>query len=154
MVKGPHIQLRWHPPVFHNFTWFNIMAAITHDLIIQEVNELLAKGSTEACMGGAGFYSTLSNLIALNMYLLLRCLPLDRYCTLFKKVIMLFLLISVMLIYLFLLLSITIIFYALFDNSNHFSGIYCHLGFTTSPRVSLHLLNSYYSFAAVRFVIL
>ena len=44
---------------------FNIMVAMAHYPIIQEVDELLSKGSIEPCIGGAGFYSTLSNSIAL-----------------------------------------------------------------------------------------
>ena len=64
MVKGHHLQLRHHPPLFHNFTWFNIQAAMAHHAIIwKEVDELLVKGSIELWMGGVGCYSTLCNLI-------------------------------------------------------------------------------------------
>ena len=40
-----------------------------HSIIWKEVDELLAKGSIEPWMGCVGFYSTLSNLIALFTYL-------------------------------------------------------------------------------------
>ena len=69
MVKGHHLQLRCHPLLFHIFTWFNIKANMVHHPIIQkEVDELLAKGSTEPWMGCPGFYLTWSNLIALYTY--------------------------------------------------------------------------------------
>ena len=59
MVKGVHLQIRCYPPLFHDFTWFNIMAAMAfHPIIQKEQDDVLAKGSTEAWMGGAGFYST------------------------------------------------------------------------------------------------
>ena len=47
LVKGYHLQLRYHPPLFHNFRCFNIKAATTHRPIIQEMDELLAKGATD-----------------------------------------------------------------------------------------------------------
>ena len=48
MVKGDHLQLRSFLPVFHNFKWFNIKAAMDHQPVIQkEVDELIAKGATE-----------------------------------------------------------------------------------------------------------
>ena len=57
-VKGHHLQPRWHPPLFWNFKWFNIKAAMAHHPIIQkEVNELSAKGATEPLTGGTGFHS-------------------------------------------------------------------------------------------------
>ena len=44
MVEGLHLQLRSCPPLFCNFKWFNIKAAIAHHPVIQkEVDELLAK---------------------------------------------------------------------------------------------------------------
>ena len=63
MVKGLHIQHRYHHLLFHNFTLVNITAAMAHYSIIQEVDELSAKVSIEIWMGGAGFYSTLNNRI-------------------------------------------------------------------------------------------
>ena len=58
MVWGHHLQLRSHPPLFHNFQQFNIKVVTTHHPIIQkEVAKLLAKGVIEPSSGGAGFYS-------------------------------------------------------------------------------------------------
>ena len=58
VVKGHHLWLRCHPPLFCNFKQFNIKAAMTHCPIIQkEVDELLAKGAFEELCGGAGFHS-------------------------------------------------------------------------------------------------
>ena len=55
--KGQHLQLRCHPPLNHNFKWFNIKAATAYYLIIQkQVNELLARGVIEPFNGGDGFY--------------------------------------------------------------------------------------------------
>ena len=56
MVQGHHLQLRSHPPLFCNIGQFNVKA---HHPIIQEVDELLAKGVIEPSSGGAGFYSSL-----------------------------------------------------------------------------------------------
>ena len=57
MVKDHHLKLRCYPPLFCNFKWFNTKAATGHHPIIQkEVDELLAKGTTEALSGDAGFY--------------------------------------------------------------------------------------------------
>ena len=59
MVWGHHLQLRSHPPLFHNFQQFNVKAAAVHHPIIQkEVDELLAKGVIEPS-SGAGFYSNM-----------------------------------------------------------------------------------------------
>ena len=91
MVKGLHLQLWYHPPLFCNFKQFNIKAAKAHHPIIQkEVDELLAKGATEPCTGGAAFtqmglcfpsalvvydpYSVSCDSNAICTYLLLRCL--------------------------------------------------------------------------------
>ena len=49
MVWGHHLQLRCHPPLFHDFQPFNVKA----------VDELLAKGATQPSSGGAGFYSSM-----------------------------------------------------------------------------------------------
>ena len=57
-VQGHHLQLRSHPPLFHNFQQLNVKAAAAHHPIIQkEVDELLAKGVIAPSSGGAGFYS-------------------------------------------------------------------------------------------------
>ena len=59
MVQGHHLQLRSHPPLFHNFEEFNVKAATTHHPIIQKaMDELLAKGVIEPASLGAGFYSS------------------------------------------------------------------------------------------------
>ena len=36
MVKSHHLQLSYHPPLFHNFKWFNTKVAIAHHPLIQE----------------------------------------------------------------------------------------------------------------------
>ena len=60
MVQGHHLQLWSHHPLFHNFQQFNVKVATTHHSIIQkEVDELLARGTTEPSSGGAGFYSSM-----------------------------------------------------------------------------------------------
>ena len=52
MVQGHHLQLRSHPPLFHDFCKFNVKAAAArHPVIQREVDELLAKV--------AGFYSSM-----------------------------------------------------------------------------------------------
>ena len=57
MAKGHHLQLRHHPPLFHNFIWFNIKAATGHHHVIQkELDEILAKGAIEPLTGDACFY--------------------------------------------------------------------------------------------------
>ena len=48
MVWGHHLQLRSHPPLFHDFWHFNVKAVGAHHPVIQkEVDELLAKGAIE-----------------------------------------------------------------------------------------------------------
>ena len=59
MVWGHHLQLRSHPPLFCDFWHFNVKAAAAHHPIIQEVDELLAKGAKEPSSIGAGFYSSM-----------------------------------------------------------------------------------------------
>ena len=60
MVWHHHLQLKSHPPLFHNFWKLNVKAAAAHHLIIQkEVDELLSKGEIEPSSGGAGFYSSM-----------------------------------------------------------------------------------------------
>ena len=59
MVQGHHLQLRSHPPLFHNFWHFNVKVPAAHHPVIQkEVDELLAKGAIESSIGGASFYSS------------------------------------------------------------------------------------------------
>ena len=127
IVKGPHIWLRSHPPLFHNFKQFNIKdAAADFPIIQKEVDELLAKGAIEPSTGSAGLYSNvyvgpkhkgvlqpfpvLSDSVASYMYLLLGCLLSDRYGNLLNKVNSLSLLISRVFICMFLLLSVIVIF--------------------------------------------
>ena len=60
MVWGHHLQLKSHPPLFRNFSHFNVKAVAAHHPVIQkEVDELLAKGAIEPSSGGAGFYSSM-----------------------------------------------------------------------------------------------
>ena len=60
MVRGHHLQLRSHPPLFCAFWHFNFKAAAAHHPVIQkEVDELHAKGAVEPSSGGAGFYSSM-----------------------------------------------------------------------------------------------
>ena len=59
MVRGHHLQLRSHPPLFCDFQHFNVKVVAAHHPVIQkEVDELLAKEATEASSSGAGFYSS------------------------------------------------------------------------------------------------
>ena len=59
MVRGHHLQLRSHPPLFSDFQHFNVKVAAAHHPVIQkEVDELLANGAIEPSSGGAGFYSS------------------------------------------------------------------------------------------------
>ena len=100
MVKGHHLQLKYHLPLFWNFGWFNIKSTPAHHSIIQKVNKLLVKSAIEPSTGGACFYSKIyvvtkckvayipsliiSDLVILFTYLLLRCLLLYRYGYLFN----------------------------------------------------------------------
>ena len=60
MVRGHHLQIRSHPPLFCDFQHFSVKAAVAHHPVIQkEVDELLAKGAIEPSSGGAGFYSSM-----------------------------------------------------------------------------------------------
>ena len=55
-----NLQLRSHPPLFHDFWHFNVKAAAAHHPVIQrEVDELLSERGLEHSSGGAGFYSTM-----------------------------------------------------------------------------------------------
>ena len=55
MAKGHHLQLRCHLLLFHNFKWFNILAATAYPIIQKEMDELLAKGAIEPSTAGTGF---------------------------------------------------------------------------------------------------
>ena len=58
MVKGHHLQLRYHLPSFHDIRQFNIKTGLAYHPIIQkEGDDLLAKATTEPSTGGHGFYS-------------------------------------------------------------------------------------------------
>ena len=58
VVQGHHLQLRSHPPLFHNFQQLNVKVAAAHHPNSQkEVEELLPKGVIEPSSGGADFYS-------------------------------------------------------------------------------------------------
>ena len=60
MVWCHHLQLRSHPPLFHNFQCFNVKAAAAHHPVIQkELDELLAKRAIEPSSDGTGFYSSM-----------------------------------------------------------------------------------------------
>ena len=60
MVWGHHLQLRSHPPLFHNIWHFNVKeAAAYHPIIQKEVDKLLSKGAIEPSLGGAGFSSSM-----------------------------------------------------------------------------------------------
>ena len=60
MVKGHHLQLRCHHPLFHNLRQFKLLATPAYHFIIQkEMDELLAKGAIEPSSGGADYYSNL-----------------------------------------------------------------------------------------------
>ena len=60
MVWGHHLQLRSHPPLFHDFWCFNVkVAAAYHPVIQKELDGILAKEGIEPSSGGAGFYSSM-----------------------------------------------------------------------------------------------
>ena len=107
MVKGHHVQLRVQPPLLCNFHWFNFKSSLAHHLVIQkEVQELLPKEAIEPSTGGAGFYSNvsvvpsiwmfyilffiISHVIATCTYLPLVYLLLNRFGSLFNRVIIFF----------------------------------------------------------------
>ena len=59
MVKGHHLQIKTRPPLFRNFSRFDIRCKPEHRPVIQEeVDKLLAKGAIEPSPGGPGFYSS------------------------------------------------------------------------------------------------
>ena len=145
MVWGHHLQLRFHPPLFHDFQPFNVKAAAAHHPVIQkEVDELLAKGAIEPSSGGTGFCSSVlvvpKHTGALHTILNLKCFnhfmhipsfkmpTLKTYGSLSSRVILLFALIYRMLIYMFPLLSIIFIFYILFGIMCLISGRFYPLG--------------------------
>ena len=102
----------------------------------------------------SGTYLTLSGLIVIGIYLLLRCRLSDMSSSLFSMVIMLSPLISRMIFYIFLLLSIIIIFYDLFGTICHMSGRFHLLGWLQSLRCLQPSLNLSCSFAVARLSIL
>ena len=58
MVKNHHIQPRYHPLLYPNFSWLNVKAAMAHHPVIKKgVDEPLAKGAIESSTTGVGFYS-------------------------------------------------------------------------------------------------
>ena len=111
--------------LFCDFKQFNIKIAAAHCPVIQEeVQKLLANGplshplvvlvSILICLWFLsvwvvyGLFSILSSLIAMCIYLLLRCPLFDRYCYLSNRVIMLSPLVFMVLIYIFLMFHIII----------------------------------------------
>ena len=116
----------------------------------KEVDELLANDAMKPWVGGAGFYSTLSNLIALCWYFILICLLSHRYDTLFIKVIDFFLLIQRMLIHISILLSINSIIFIACLATHTFHCRVLLLGLLQSLGFSLHSLNPDCSFADAR----
>ena len=134
------------------------VVAAHHPIIQKEVDELLSKGVIEPSSGGASFYSsvylTLSSLIVICIYHLLRCLLSNMSGSLFSMVIMLSSLISRMLINIFLLLSIIIIFYDLFGTICHISGRFYLVGWLQSLGFSQPSLNLSCSFAIARVSVL
>ena len=89
MVQGHHLQLKSHPPLFHDFQHFNVKAADAHHPVIQkEVDELLAKGAIEPSSGGAGFYSRMfvvpKHIGGLHPILNLKCFNHYMHITSFK----------------------------------------------------------------------
>ena len=98
----------------------------------------------------SGPYLTLSNLIVICIYLILRCLLSNMCGSLFSMVIMLSPLISRMLIYIFLLLSIIIICYDLFCPIHHISGRFYILGCPQPLGFLQPSLNLSCSFAIAR----
>ena len=59
MVKDHNLQLRAQPPLFCNFHWFIIKAALAHHPFMQkEVLKLLASGAIEPSTACAGFFSS------------------------------------------------------------------------------------------------
>ena len=98
----------------------------------------------------SGPYLTLSDLIFICIYLLLRCLLSDMSGNLFAMVILLSLLISRMLIYIFLLFSVIVIFYNLFGTMHHVSGKFYHLGWPQPIGFLQPSLNLCCSFVVTR----
>ena len=156
MVKDPHLQVQCHTQLFHYFKWFNNRAATAYHPVVQkEVDWLSAKDViefhqqvvlvfTQMCLWFLSvlvvynIYSILSNSVTTYTHILLRWLLSDRYSSLFNKVMVDSLWISVMLICIFLMLSITIIFYFLFGNINLIGGGLCHLAQPWPQWSSLH----------------
>ena len=95
MVQGHHLQLRSHPPLFHNLWQFSVKMAATHHPVVQKkVDELFSKGAIETflvvlvsiavCMFSlsilvaSGLNLTLNGLIVIYIYLLFK-MPYIRY---------------------------------------------------------------------------
>ena len=169
IVWGYHLQLRSHPPLFHNFWQLNVKVAAAHQPIIQkEVDELLLKQQWNHLLVVLVFilacflsilvvsdpYLSLSGLIIICIYLLLRCLLSDMCGSLFSMVIMLSSLIYRMLIYIFLLLSIIIISYDLFGTIFPISGRFFPLGWPQPLGFSQPSLNLFCSSAITRISLL
>ena len=138
-------------------------AAAHHPIIQKEVDELLSKGAIEPSSGGAGFYSsvfvvpkcmlvdsgpylTLSSLIVICIYLLLRCLLCDICGNLFSMVIMLSPFIPRNAYLPFLLLSMTIS-YDLFGTIHHINERFYLLGWLQPLVFSQPPLNLSCSFS-------
>ena len=123
--------------------------AANHPIIQKELDEVLAKGAMEPSFGGS-----LSGLIIICIYLLLRCLLSDISSSLFSVVIILSPMISRMLICIFLLLSIIIIFHVLFGTMHHINGRFYLLGWPHPLGFSQPSLNLSYFFAVTGFSVL
>ena len=104
MVWGHQLQLRCHPPLFHNFPHFDVKAAVANHPIIQngwmscllreQLKHLLVMlVSMPACLLFLSIlvtsspYLTLSSLMIICIYLLLRCLLSNMCGSLFSMVI-------------------------------------------------------------------
>ena len=99
-------------------------------------------------------YFTLSGLIVICIYLLLRCLLPDMFGSLFSVVIILSLFNSRMLIYIFLFISIIVISYNLFGTVCHIRGRFYLLGWPQPLGFSQLSLNLSCSFAIAQVSIL
>ena len=173
MVWSHHLQLRSHPPLFHNLWQFNVKAAAGHHPIIQkEVDELLAKGVIEPSSGGASFFSSMFvvpkctgglqpilNWKCFKCYMHVPSFKMttqlsDMSSSLFSMAIILSPLNYRMLIYIFLSLSSIIISYILFSTMCLISGRFYHLDWPQLHGFSQPSLSLFCSFAITRVSIL
>ena len=166
MVRGHHLQLRSHPPLFHNFWHFNVKVPAAHHPVIQKVvNELLAKGAIEPSSDGASFYSSvfvvpkhtggLCPILSLKHFNHFMHIPsFKMYGSLSSRVIMPFPLIFRMLIYMFPLLSIITGFYILFGIMCLISGGFYLLDLPQPLGFSHPSLNLFCSFAITKICVL